>query len=326
MSSKPPYDLDLSRPTRELVIEVATRLISQGEKPAVSNVRAIIGKGSNLTIQSALNDWWKDLGKRIDAQYHHPTLPDSVVAAAAELWTVALREADLANEKYRQEADALVVDAESRARAAGEAQELAEEGRNVVMGEMDSAKATIEGLERTLAAETAHKNALAKQVVELTHQSKEARKESENARKEASKELARVRREASDETEHARSSAAEEIELARKEFHDQITLAQERFNAIEKRMLMEIERERQNSASVRATAQKEAERVQINADLEIAKLRQSNNGLITKNNTLVAQLSKLEGKIEEIRDRQNKLSPEMAAEKVLRRRKFRRRG
>ncbi len=272
------YNLDLSRPTRELVIDVATRLISQGEKPAVSNVRAIIGKGSNLTIQSALNDWWKDLGKRIDAQYHHPTLPDSVVAAAAELWTVALREADLANEKYRQKADALVVDAESRARAAGDAQKLAEEGQHAAMSALDSANATIEGLDRTLAVETAHKNALATQVVELTHQSKEARQEAENARKEARKEVARIRREVGDEIEHVRSSASEEIE-----------------------------------------------RVQSHADLEIVKLRQSNNDLITKNITLLAQLSKLEGKIEEIRDRQNKLSPEMAAEKVLRRRKFRRR-
>lgn len=307
------HDLDLSRPTRELVIDVATRLLAQGEKPAVGNVRAIIGKGSNLTIQSALNDWWKDLGQRINTLYKHPTLPDALASAAMELWAVALREADLSNEKYRTEADAQVVKAEERAREAEEQLKHAEEGRNIAIGELDSANASIVGLERTLAAEVSHKGALAKQVEELALQVKEARLDADATRRESSEEVARIRGEAGIEVEHARSSAAEEIERARKEFHEQLELAQERFEAVEKRMMMEIERERQNAVSAREAAQKEIERIRNGAEMDIVSLRQQNGKLSVQNGDLTARLSKFEGQIEEISRQRDNLFTQLSA-------------
>lgn len=313
MTTENSYGLDLSRPTRELVFEVATRLLAEGRKPSVSNVLSIIGKGSNTTIQSALNDWWKDIGKRINALFRHPTLPDSVAAAAIDLWSAALKEADLANEKYRQAADAQVVDAEYRARAAEEGLRLSEEGRQTVMGELDSANATIEGLERTLAAEGAHKNALSKQVDELAQQAKDARQEAESTREKASDEVAKIRNKTGAEVENARTSAATEIERARNEFHGQLALAQERFGAIEKRMLMEIERERQHSASARDASQKEIGRIRGEADLEKARLSKSINDLISRNSDLTSQLAKLEGQIEEVGGQRDKLFAELSA-------------
>jgi hypothetical protein len=307
------HDLDLSRPTRELVIDVATRLLARGEKPAVGNVRAILGKGSNLTIQSALNDWWKDLGTRINALYKHPTLPDALATAAMELWAVALREADLSSEKYRVEADSQVVKAEERAREAEEQLKRSEEGRQMALGELDSANATIVGLERTLAAEVSHKGALAKQVDELALQVKEARLEVDAARREASEEVSRIRGEASIEVEHARSSADEEIGRARKEFHDQLVLAQERFEAVEKRMMMEIDRERQNSASVRDAAAKEIKRIRDSAEMDIAILRQQNGKLSVQNGEFSTRLSKLEGQIEEIARQRDNLFTQLSA-------------
>lgn len=313
MTPDTPHDLDLSRPTRELVFEVATRLLAEGQKPAVSNVRTILGKGSNLTIQSALNDWWQDLGRRINALYRHPTLPDSVASAAMDLWAAALKEADLANVKYRQDADARVIEAEARARSAEESLKQSEDARQTVMGELDSARATIDGLDRTLAAEVAHKDALAKQVDELNRQAREAKQEAETARKEAGDEVARIHREATEEVRLARSCAAEEIERARKEFHDQLALAQERFEAVEKRMLMEIDRERQHSAAARDAAQKEIERIRGDADLEMVRLRQRNSDLTSRNSELTAHLSKLEGQVEETSRQRDRIFAELTA-------------
>lgn len=312
MTTNNTYDLDLSRPTRELVIDVATRLLSRGEKPAVGNVRAIIGKGSNLTIQSALNDWWKDLGQRINALYRHPTLPDAVATAAIDLWAVALNEADLSNQKYRDEANAQIIAAEGRARLAEECLSTSKESYQIAMSELDSANATIDGLERTLAAEVSHKDALSKQVEELNHQAKDARLESDAARREASDEVTRIRGETSVEVEHARSSAAEEIERARKEFHDQLALAQERFEAVERRMMMEIDRERQNSLSVRDAAQKEIQRIRDSTEMDIVRLRQQNGKLSVQNGDLTVQLSRLEGQIEEITKQRDKIFAELS--------------
>lgn len=306
-------DLDLSRPTRELVIEVASRLLAQGEKPAVGNVRSIIGKGSNLTIQSALNDWWKDIGKRINSLYKHPTLPDALASAAMELWAMALKEADLANEKYRAEADAQVIKAEDDAREAKNSLALSEEGWHATLAELETSKSTIAGLERTLAAEVSHKDALAKQVDDLTNQVREARLETDAIRNESNNEVERIRSEAAREMENTRANAAEIIEQARKEFHGHLELAQERFEAVEKRMMTEIDRERQNAASAHDAAAKEIERIRNGAEMDIARLKQKNANLSVQNGEFATRLSKLEGQIEEVSKQRDNLFDQLSA-------------
>lgn len=294
-------DLDLSRPTRELVPEVASRIFAAGDRPTLDKIRAVIGKGSATTIQSALNEWWETLGKRFKDQAHHPALPDAIADAANTFWTAALKEAEAALARHREEADARVVAAENSKRQAEEAMKAAEEEKKTAMGALDSANATIDGLERTLAAESAHKASLEQQGATLRAEAADARQEAEQARRDAAQEIERVRKDAS-----------EQIERAAKEYREQMDLAQARFESVQKRMLVEIDRERQETITARQERQKEIEGVRTEAHLTESKLRQRNNELTDKVSMLTAQVARTEGQIEEVSKQRDHLLAEAA--------------
>lgn len=305
------YDLDLSRPTRELVIDVATRLLSQGEKPAVGNVRAIIGKGSNLTIQSALNDWWKDLGQRLNALYSHPALPDAVSSAALGLWTQALREAESSYQQYRAEADAEI------AAASGRISELEEERRNLdairktIQGKLDVAQAVIGEMEKTVATELAHKVALENQVEYLSIQVRETRIETNAILTAAREETERIRSESAMAIQYASNNASESVEKIRRDCSDQIELIQEQFMDGEKKLLKGFEIERQDWISERDASQKSTEKMKEKLESEISRLRKQNAKMSEHAGTFKVQQARLEGQIEEITRQRDRLEAEM---------------
>jgi hypothetical protein len=75
------------------VEHAADALLRAGHRPTVESVRQQIGRGSPNTLNPLLDQWWKDLGKRVavgsDA---FDRLPPAVVLAAETLWYTTLDE------------------------------------------------------------------------------------------------------------------------------------------------------------------------------------------------------------------------------------------
>jgi len=74
--------------TRELAKVAALEILRRGERPTAEKVRAVVGRGAQQTILSALDEFWAELGERVC----EPRLPATVVDAAAALWSLALQE------------------------------------------------------------------------------------------------------------------------------------------------------------------------------------------------------------------------------------------
>ena len=82
--------------TQAQVNEAADALLRGGERPTIERVRQALGTGSPNTLVRLLEGWWSDLGRRLDAQAAKIALPDApepVVAAASQLWLVAVEHA-----------------------------------------------------------------------------------------------------------------------------------------------------------------------------------------------------------------------------------------
>lgn len=89
--------------TREKVYEIADDFLKKGVKPTQQNVRDQLGSGSLTTINKALNEWWKGLGQRLDAQTSGYDLPDPVIKLAGRIWSDAIAYANRASEsRYRE--------------------------------------------------------------------------------------------------------------------------------------------------------------------------------------------------------------------------------
>ncbi len=79
--------------TYNLALQAADKLLMSGIRPTQQNVRDELGKGSISTIHRALTDWWQGLGPRVLEKQQTPGIPDSVSGAMADLWKLAMREA-----------------------------------------------------------------------------------------------------------------------------------------------------------------------------------------------------------------------------------------
>ncbi len=82
---------------RSQIYEIADQLLRDGVKPTQQNVRERLGSGSLTTINRALNEWWGQLGSRLEAQTQGFDLPDPVVKQVNRLWNEALAYADKAS-------------------------------------------------------------------------------------------------------------------------------------------------------------------------------------------------------------------------------------
>lgn len=293
--------LDLTLPTRDLVNQAATALLSNGTKPTVSNVLALIGKGSATTINSALNGWWQDLGKRVSGLHRHSALPDHVAEQANVLWLVALKEAEGALAIYRQEVDGKITEIQSGVAKAQADLQAAEEARQSALAELDAANATIDGLERTISAEVAHKNSLSNEVASLHEM------------------LGGVRQDA----EKARQEAAAEMEKAREEYQKQLSLAQERFESVQKKMLIEIDNERQAAAALRQDFDLEKRSLKADAELAGERMRQRAAETAARLSALSSDVARLEGQLAEVTVQRDHLNSLLASAVVTQKRRGR---
>lgn len=87
----------MSTEKRSQIYEIADQLLREGVKPTQQNVRDRLGSGSLTTINRALNEWWEQLGSRLEAQTQGFDLPDPVVKQVNRLWSEALAYADRAS-------------------------------------------------------------------------------------------------------------------------------------------------------------------------------------------------------------------------------------
>ena len=87
----------MSTEKRSKIYEIADQLLREGVKPTQQNVRERLGSGSLTTINRALNEWWGQLGSRLEAQTQGFDLPDPVVKQVNRLWSEALAYADKAS-------------------------------------------------------------------------------------------------------------------------------------------------------------------------------------------------------------------------------------
>lgn len=240
--------------TPDLYREVCTILFFRyGITPTANKLYQYVRKGSMSAPAEALAKFWEDLREKSRVRIEHPDLPDTLKSAAGELvaalWTQAQSAAQEGLETFRSEAQVTVLEAQT-------AQALAENERAAALLERDQAqkatKASMERLlqlERDLAAERASKAALATQLETA-------------GRQQAALEGALA---------ESRHDFAAELEKHRQA----LGRSEERYEASEKRALLEIDRERTAAAKLQK---------------DLAQSRQHRQNAEERHHTEVAQL------------------------------------
>lgn len=223
--------------TQTLYREVcATLFFRYGITPTANKLYHYVRKGSMSAPAEALSKFWEDLREKSRIRIEHPDLPDAVKAAAgdlvATLWTQAQESAKEGLDAFRADAHATAEEAQAKMAAANK--EL-----QIVKDELSQARQTIGIqnerlliLEREVAAERSAKETLAVQLESSAHK---------HTILEAA--LAEARRDFATELEKNREA---------------LQRSEERCEAMEKRSLLEIDRER----TVAIKYQKELTQVQ----------------------------------------------------------------
>lgn len=295
--------------TQDLYREVCTILFFRyGITPTANKLYQYVRKGSMSAPAEALAKFWEDLREKSRVRIEHPDLPESLKTAAgdlvAALWSQAQSAAQESLTSIRSEAQAAALEAQA-------AKALAESKTTAAILERDQARLATEAatdralqLERDLAAESAGKMALTSQL-EIAGRLQTAHEAA----------LAEARRDFAVELEQHR--------LAFKRSED-------RYEATERRALLEIDRERTASsksqkdlAQARQHQQSEEERhriefAQIQAELSGA-LQKSGmlDGMLQEQRTLCQQqtdeLQFLRTTVSESEARKGLLEQELAA-------------
>jgi hypothetical protein len=76
--------------SRVRVWQAADRILRSGRRPTVEGVRELLGGGSPNSVTSYLNDWYRELGTRLEAaEAPLAGLPAAAVTLLTELWRLA---------------------------------------------------------------------------------------------------------------------------------------------------------------------------------------------------------------------------------------------
>lgn len=211
-------------------------LLLEGARPTIERVRQRIGRGSPNTVSPHLDAWFKSLGARIKdprAFSAPPELPDPVQQAAKHFWEVALAETRIDfDERLREgfaEAVAAVEAEKERAAQADAASFEAATKASQLQSALDIQRQQLDQAQRDVAAERARLDEVR---TALTGASEFLRKQEEK-------------------------SGADLAEMRR-----QIVAAIERADAADRRVAMELERER----TARGKAERHAESLQKTVD------------------------------------------------------------
>lgn len=218
--------------TQELYREVCTLLFFRyGITPTANKLYQLVKKGSMSAPAEALARFWEDLREKSRVRIEHPDLPDSLKTAAGELvgrlWAVAQVEAHESLSAFRLEADARIAEADTE-------HQIAERDRQAAIAEREQLSTTLAAtmernlvLECNLAAERATTESLRTQL-ELADQRLET-------------------------LEAALAEARQAFSIEFEKLRESLRVSENRYEASEKRALLEIDRER----TAAAKAQKE---------------------------------------------------------------------
>ncbi|MGX9936495.1 DNA-binding protein [Advenella kashmirensis] len=209
--------------TQELYREVSALLFFRyGVTPTANKLYQLVRKGSMSAPTDALNKFWADIREKSRTRIEHPDLPDTLKTAAgelvAQLWTKAQGAADESLNTYQSEADdrvqianALVAKSETKLESkiqelqnANSQLEAASKTINTLREEIAMAGTTNDSLNASL-EQSEMENGLLKQKIEAL-----------------------------------RIEFALEVEKLR----EALEIAEKRFQANEKRILLDLDRER----------------------------------------------------------------------------------
>ena len=276
--------------THELYREVSALLFFRyGITPTANKLYQLVKKGSMSAPAEALGKFWADLREKSRVRIEHPDLPEDIKTAAgdltATLWTMAQSLAHESLASIQSEAQSTVTEAKAAESAAQAKLEAVLGEMTTVRQSLDQATERIQGLERSLATETALRTSLDDQLKLSRVDNASLQRANDEARREFSGELDKLRAQARQ--------------------------TEERLRGAEERSLLEIDRERQAAIkiqkeldSVRGTASHAADRHRA----EIAEFQQQIGDLRQ-------QVGVLEGNLQAVTVARNQLADELDGER-----------
>jgi hypothetical protein len=220
------------------VFEVADRLLSQGHRPTIERVRRELGRGSPNTVNRHLDEWWASLAERMRLS-SEGAVPASLLELCGRLYTGLKAEAS-------RDADQL------RKNLQGEQQRL-EQARQALDAEKVGVAATVRELRSELSA-VHQKLAQALEQIRVLD-----------------RDLARERQAAAQATQAAQAAAEERVRSEATSTAE-LLRAREQAAAHEKRLLIEIDRVREDAKRQRAehaTHERRAEQVLATAEKQL---------------------------------------------------------
>lgn len=230
--------------TQDLYREVCIAMFFRyGITPTANKLYQLVRKGSMSAPAEALSRFWEDLREKSRVRIEHPDLPEALkqVTAdmAANLWATALGQAQESLTTYRSEVAGQLVASNAAKEVAELAAQTAHKAQEAILRELTSTKAVIQELEH-------HVTALQTKNEGLTSQ------------------LAAGKADIASYQSQLKETAQEfTLELEKQRQASQ--QAEERFRASEKRVLMEVDRERLQSGKL----QKELDQARIALTLAI---------------------------------------------------------
>lgn len=240
--------------TQELYREVCALLFFRyGITPTANKLYQLVRKGSMSAPSEALTKFWEDLREKSRTRIEHPDLPEELKGIAGELvatlWTNAQAAAQASLTAYHAEAQKAVLEAKAAvvaAEAERDAERLtAQSARN----QLEQAGKEVSSQREALAVAEETRTSLLTRLDEAKRDNAALQRQLEDARREFTVELDKLR------------VAAE--------------LAEERSRSTEKRMLLDMDRERTASARL----QKELDALAAKSSHAAEKQRQELNSL-----------------------------------------------
>ncbi|NGM88500.1 ATPase [Parapusillimonas sp. SGNA-6] len=215
--------------TQELYREVCALLFFRyGITPTANKLYQLVRKGSMSAPADALSKFWADLREKSRTRIEHPELPDTLKEAAGELiaslWVKAQADAQESLEAYRMQANAIVLQMQATVAAAEAERDETRSESHKLRDELNQAGKQMNALREAVAASEATRASLQASLDEAKQDNATLQRKLEDARREFAAELDKLR-------------AAME-------------LAEGRSRSTEKRMLLEIDRERTIAAQL----------------------------------------------------------------------------
>jgi len=184
--------------TRSLVYKTADELLFEGTRPTVANVRERTGRGSASTINSALREWWLDLGNRLVQSETRPDIPESLSGLFTQLWDSAVEHARISLDSHWKEADKLISEAEEKVKTALLSQEQSLKRVEGLESQLDELNSLRISLERELASERTQRQLTENRLIEIREEADRAVNDNKNLLTQSENQLELLKRNAAE--------------------------------------------------------------------------------------------------------------------------------